>query len=109
MTNDWKDRLGVVFSTDPDFKYEHNKAEEPDTLPPEKQRLKVKIDRKRRKGKVVTIVSGFVGRAEDLKELARLLKTKCGVGGTAKDGEIIIQGEWLEKIKIILTNNNYGI
>ena len=89
--NDWKKRLGVVFSTNPDFTYEEEASQEPATLAPEKQNLIVGIDRKGRGGKQVTLVTGFVGTADDLAELGRTLKVKCGVGGSAKDGEITIQ------------------
>ena len=88
--NDWKDRLNVVYSTNPDFRYETPDEEEASTLPPSQQKLRVQLDRKNRGGKVVTLVTGFTGSDDDLKELGRLLKSKCGVGGTAKDGEIIV-------------------
>ena len=78
--NDWKARLGMVYSTDPGFKYETADEPEAETLPPARQDLRVWLDRKQRAGKVVTLVKGFVGRDEDLQELARLLKTRCGVG-----------------------------
>jgi len=105
---DWKDRLNVVYSTNPDFNYEHDKQdEEPDTLNPEKQTLKISIDRKQRKGKSVTLIQGFVGKEEDLKELARKLKNSCGVGGSAKEGEIIIQGEFRQKITDLLNQMGY--
>jgi len=89
MTNDWKARLGMVYSTDPNFKYDTEEAPQTETLAPERQDLRVWLDRKQRAGKVVTLVKGFVGRDADLQELARLLKTKCGVGGAAmaKRGE----------------------
>ena len=94
--NDWKSRLGVVYSTNPDFQYETASEAEAETLPPAKQRLIVGIDRRNRGGKQVTLVTGFVGKADDLKELGKTLKTRCGVGGTAKDGEITIQGDLRE-------------
>jgi translation initiation factor 1 len=81
MANDWKDRLGVVFSTNPNFGYEHENEEEPETLQPSKQNLRVTLDKKQRAGKSVTLVTGFVGTEADLKELGKMLKTKCGVGG----------------------------
>ena len=87
--NDWKKRLGVVFSTNPDFAYQEEEDQEPETLEPSKQNLIVSIDRKGRGGKQVTLVTGFVGKADDLAEVGRALKVKCGVGGSAKDGEII--------------------
>ena len=95
--NDWKDRLNIVYSTNPNFSYETENKEEESTLAKEKQNLRVFIEKKSRGGKTATIVKGFIGSEEDLKELAKLLKTRCGVGGSAKDGEIIIQGELKEK------------
>lgn len=105
--NDWKARLGMVYSTDPGFKYETTDEPEADTLPPARQDLRVWLDRKQRAGKVVTLVKGFVGRDEDLQELARLLKTKCGVGGAAKEGEIIIQGDHRDRVVDLLTRSGY--
>ncbi len=109
MAKDWKERLGVVYSTNPDFQYEKDKEVEGDTLPPDAQNLRVNIDRKQRKGKTVTLVTGFVGSEEDLKALGKKLKTKCSVGGSVKEGEIIIQGEWVEKIKTILKTEGYRV
>ena len=106
--NDWKSRLGVVYSTNPDFQYETEAAEETDTLPPGKQRLIVAIDRRNRGGKQVTLVTGFVGTQEDLKELGKTLKTRCGVGGTAKDGEITIQGDLRDKVVALLKEMGYN-
>ncbi|MCR9013278.1 translation initiation factor [Gabonibacter chumensis] len=102
-----KEKINVVYSTDPDFQYEYNEETEAETLVPEKQNLRVSLDSKQRKGKIVTLVQGFIGTENDLKELAKLLKNKCGVGGSVKDGEIIIQGELKEKILTILKDNNY--
>ncbi len=107
MAKDWKERLGVVYSTNSEYSYETGKEEDPTTLLPEKQHLKVMLDRKQRKGKTVTLVQGFIGKQEDLKQLGKLLKTKCGVGGSEKDGEIIIQGEFADKIKDILVKEGY--
>ncbi len=108
MNNDWKDRLGVVFSTNPDFKYATAQEEEATTLAPGQQRLIVGIDRRNRGGKQVTLVTGFVGTAEDLKELGRALKTKLGVGGSAKDGEITIQGDFRDKVVELLKGMGYN-
>ena len=106
--NDWKSRLGVVYSTNPDFQYETPEEAETETLPPAKQRLIVSIDRRNRGGKQVTLVTGFVGTADDLKDLGKTLKTKCGVGGTAKDGEITIQGDLRDKVVALLKEMGYN-
>ena len=105
--NDWKQRLGVVYSTNPDVKYEQESVTEEETLAPEKQNLTVSIDRRCRAGKQVTLVSGFVGSESDLKELGKTLKVKCGVGGTAKDGEITIQGDLRDKVTALLCAMGY--
>ena len=94
--NDWKSRLGTVYSTDPDFRYLS-------------QNLRVWIDRKRRAGKQVTLVTGFVGSEDDLRELGRMLKGKCGVGGTAKDGEIVIQGDHRDRVVELLAGAGYRV
>lgn len=107
--NDWKDRLGVVFSTNRDFNYENESSEEQSTLPPQQQNLKVQLDRKKRAGKSATLVSGFVGTEDDLKSLGKMLKTKCGVGGTVKEGEILIQGDFCNKIIDILKSEGYKV
>ena len=107
MAKDWKDRLGVVYSTNCDFKYDKDEQAEPDTLPANEQKLIVQLDKKNRKGKAVTLITGFTGSTEDLESLGKLLKTKCGVGGTAKDGEILIQGDFREKIMLILATEGY--
>lgn len=106
--NDWKKRLGVVYSTDPDFKYEKVHEEEAETLKPSAQRLTVSIDRRNRGGKQVTLVKGFVGSSEDLAELGRTLKVRCGVGGSAKDGEITIQGDFRDKVTELLLKMGYN-
>ena len=106
--NDWKSRLGVVYSTNPDFKYETETPAQEETLPPGKQRLIVGIDRRNRGGKQVTLISGFVGSSEDLKDLARTLKTRLGVGGGAKDGEITIQGDFRDKVTAMLRDLGYN-
>ena len=106
--NDWKQRLGVVYSTNPDFQYETESTAPAETLPPGRQRLIVGIDRRNRGGKQVTLVSGFVGKADDLKELGRQLKTKLGVGGSAKDGEITIQGDFRDKVVELLKSLGYS-
>lgn len=105
--NDWKARLGVVFSTNPDFNYTTDEEETVETLAPAKQNLRVWLDRNHRGGKTVTLVKGFVGSEDDLKELAKELKNRCGVGGSAKDGEIIIQGAHRERVLEILLAKGY--
>ncbi len=102
-------RKNIVYSTNPDFKYEYEKdGEEKTTLSPNQQNLKVYLDSKAKKrGKQATLVSGFVGTNEDLKDLAKILKTKCAVGGSVKDGEILIQGDFREKVTQILTQEGY--
>ena len=105
--NDWKARLGVVYSTATDYNYTTEEEESVATLPPAEQNLRVWLDRKHRGGKQATLIKGFVGGDDDLKELAKLLKTKCGVGGSAKDGEIIIQGDHRDRIIEILAKEGY--
>ncbi|MGN0047823.1 MAG: translation initiation factor [Bacteroides sp.] len=106
--NDWKERLNIVYSTNPDFMYETTQEEEAETLPPAQQRLRVQLDRKNRGGKVVTLVTGFVGNENDLKDLGKLLKSKCGVGGSAKEGEIIVQGDFKQKVFDLLKKEGYS-
>jgi translation initiation factor 1 len=105
--NDWKSRLGMVYSTDPHFEYKEEGTDEITTLPPAQQKLLVCIDRRRRAGKQVTLVTGFAGSHEALEQLGKLLKTKCGVGGTAKDGEIMIQGDFRDRVMELLTAAGY--
>ncbi|MBE6231923.1 MAG: translation initiation factor [Bacteroidales bacterium] len=105
--NDWKKRLGVVFSTNPDFVYQEEVADEPATIAPQKQNLLVSLDRKGRAGKQVTLVKGFVGTSDDLTELGRMLKVRCGVGGSSKDGEIVIQGDFRDRVVNILKDLGY--
>ena len=105
--NDWKERLNIVYSTNPDFAYTTDEMEENETLPKQQQKFIVNIEKKHRGGKTVTLVKNFIGTEADMKELGKLLKTKCGVGGSVKDGEILIQGEFKEKIIEILKKEGY--
>jgi translation initiation factor 1 len=105
--NDWKKRDGVVYSTNSDFQFDYQASSGAATLPPAQQNLKVFLDKTLRAGKQVTIVSGFVGGSTDLETLTKLLKTKCGVGGSSKDGEILIQGDVREKVVGILIKEGY--
>ena len=100
--NDWKQRLNIVYSTNPDMQYETDDVEEEETLPPSKQKLRIMLD------KEVTLVTGFVGSDDDLKDLARSLKTKCGVGGSARGGEILIQGDFRQRVKDLLSAEGYN-
>jgi translation initiation factor 1 len=102
-------RKNIVYSTNPDFNYDGEELNEIDTLPPGDQKLYVSIDRKQRKGKEVTLVEGFEGSVEDLKHLAKLLKSACGVGGSAKDNEIIIQGSFKQKVADLLVKEGYQV
>lgn len=105
--NDWKDRLNIVYSTNPDFKYDDGGEEEVETLQPARQQLRIQLDKRNRNGKSVTLITGFVGTEDDLKELGKMLKTKCGVGGSSKDGEILIQGDFRQKVCDLLLQAGY--
>lgn len=106
-SNDWKERLNIVYSTNPEFNYQTNESDDIETIGKNNQKLRVSIEKKGRGGKTVTLVTGFVGTDDYLKELGRLLKTKCGVGGSSKDGEIIIQGEFKQRIIELLKAEGY--
>lgn len=100
-------KKGVVYSTNPDYEYDYNQEEEHETLPKNEQELEVRREKKGRGGKQVIVIRNFIGTAEDLKELGKLVKSKCGVGGSAKEGEIIIQGDIVEKVMEILKKEGY--
>jgi len=101
------DSNGFVFSTDPNFQFQPEQADEQDTLSSAQQALRVLLDKKQRAGKSVTLVTGFVGKAEDLEKLGKQLKNFCGTGGSVKDGEVIIQGDQREKVLQWLLKNGY--
>lgn len=102
------DTRGFVFSTDPNFSFEEEK-EQADTLPPAQQRLRVRLETKHRAGKVVTLIEGFTGKDEDREELGKKLKNHCGTGGSAKDGEVIVQGDHRDKVLQWLLKNGYTL
>lgn len=105
--DNWKDRLGIVFSTNSDHQYEYDEPEEQETLPKDRQKLRVKLDKRQRNGKEVTLVEGFVGADADFAALGKFLKQKCGVGGTAKDGIILVQGDHRERVRDLLLREGY--
>ena len=109
MNNDWKDRLGVVFSTNPDYQFQKSDEEEAVTLPNSQQSLHVYFTRAGRGGKTVTVIDGFVGKQADLKLLEKKLKARCGTGGSSKDGQVLIQGNQVEKIKALLLADGYKV
>ena len=105
--NDWKKKLNIVYSTNPDFEYQQDETPQQETLAKEKQLLRIQLDAKKRRGKAVTLVTGVVGSEEDLNDLGKFLKVKCGVGGSVKDGEIIVQGDMRDKVLAILQKEGY--
>lgn len=109
MENDWKKRLGMVYSTNPDFQYESDDQEEAETPAPQHQVLYVSLDKKNRKGKKVTLVEGFKGSTEDLKNLARELKGSCGVGGSVGENQILIQGDFRERLIKLLQDKGFKV
>jgi translation initiation factor 1 len=109
MINNHNKNSKLVYSTNPDTKANVGEAKRVDTLPPQQQNLRIHLDRKKRKGKQVTLITGYTGTEHDLKQLAKSLKTKCGVGGAAKNGEILIQGNVRDKVVEILTKEGYKV
>jgi translation initiation factor 1 len=108
MAKDWKDRLGMVYSTNDNYDYEKG-TDDKESIEKSKQKLYISLDKKNRKGKAVTLVEGFIGPEEALKDLGKMLKSKCGVGGSAKDSEILIQGDVRDKVAIILEKEGYAV
>ena len=104
-----KEKINIVYSTNPNFQYEFEEEESVESKPNNQQKLYVSIDKKQRGGKEVTLVEGFVGPEEELKELGKLLKSKCGVGGSVKDNEILIQGNFKDKVYDLLVKENYKV
>lgn len=102
------DNRGFVYSTDPHFQYQHNDEEPTATLPFAQQKLRIKLDTKQRAGKAVILITGFVGKDEDLQTLGKQLRNYCGTGGSAKDGEIIVQGDQRDKVLQWLLKNGYS-
>lgn len=109
MAKKKKQKIDIVYSTNPDYQFQFDEDPEAETLAPNQQQLRVMLDKKQRKGKAVTLVTGFVGQEEDLKALGKMLKSKCGVGGTVKDGEILIQGDFREKVMQLLLAEQYKV
>ena len=105
--NDWKKRDGVVYSTESNFNFSYQQNDEQNTLPSQQQNLRVLLDKNMRAGKQVTLVTGFIGTTSDLETLGKLLKAKCGVGGSVKDGEVIIQGDVRDKVVDVLQKEGY--
>jgi len=109
MAKSKKEKVDIVYSTNPNFQFQFDEEESEETLAKNQQKLYVSIDRKQRGGKEVTLIEGFVGSEDDLKELGKILKSKCGVGGSVKDNEILIQGNFRDKIYEMLLKEGYGI
>lgn len=102
------DARGFVFSTDPGFRFEEDGTDEQETIVPAQQKLRIRLDTKQRAGKAVTLVTGFIGKADDLEQLGKQLKNFCGTGGSVKDGEAIVQGDQRDKVIQWLLKNGYS-
>jgi translation initiation factor 1 len=109
MSKKNRERIGIVYSTNPDFEYEEIEDFEEETLPNNQQKLYVQLDKKQRAGKQVTLITGFVGKQEDLEILGKELKNKCGVGGSVKNGEILLQGDFRQKVIDYLIQKEYKV
>lgn len=109
MSKKNSNRIGVVYSTNPDFEYEEIEEFEEETLPNNQQKLYVQLDKKQRAGKQVTLITGFVGKSEDLEKLGKELKNKCGVGGSVKNNEILLQGDFRQKVIDYLVQKDYKV
>jgi len=107
MSNKNKNKSGIVYSTNPDFVNDNQDTDDASTPPPQQQQLRIMLDKKQRAGKKVTLVTGFEGNDDDLNELGKKIKSKCGVGGTVKDGQILIQGDFRQRILELLINDGY--
>lgn len=109
MENDWKKRLGMVYSTNPDFQYEAEDQEESEALDPKQQLLYVSLDKKNRKGKKVTLIEGFKGTTDERKNLAKELKSSCGVGGSVGDHNILLQGDFRDRVFTLLQEKGFKV
>jgi translation initiation factor 1 len=107
MSKNTKSFASLVYSTDPNFKLEEEQQEEQETLLPEEQKIKIKLEKKHRGGKTVTLIENFVGTDADKQELGKKLKTSCGTGGSVKEGEILVQGDNRDKVLQWLLKNGY--